>query len=587
MQWFKNLNAAPRLLMSFGALVVIMVAICLLAIHNLGEANQRLAAMYQQDMAGAVHADNIAIARMELGRSGRNAILNMESAAIVATDKKTMLSDFETIHSNLDAAEQVFSSTAGKDALDAIRDALPAYEKAYHDLFARVAARDMEGSRAALLTVNDAGAPLYAAADTARNNKENRAAEKFALSEASYQTARTIMLCLTVFAAVLGALLAFMIARSFSIPLALAVNSLERVAAGDLTVTLAVGSKDELGRMAEALNDAVDKLGTTLRDVSENAAAASASSQQLAAAADAIASGAQQQAASLEETSASLEQITAAVRQSADNAKQASQVASGSRDSAERGQQVVADAVTAMAEINVASAKISDIISTIDEIAFQTNLLAVNAAVEAARAGEEGRGFAVVATEVRSLAQRSAGAAKEIKALIQDSLRKVERGTELVNKSGETLRSIVGSVKGVTDIVNEIAAAAAEQSTGVEQVNMAMTQMDRVTQSNAAQTEQLSSTAQALSEQSLRLTELVGTFVLGQQAKQSRGSLTTTRNTAATRHMLPVRSRPGVRSVAASARGANGAVVQPSGRPGTVMTVAAAGSDEDDSFEEF
>jgi methyl-accepting chemotaxis protein len=253
-----------------------------------------------------------------------------------------------------------------------------------------------------------------------------------------------------------------------------------------------------------------------MQQVIESAANASSYSQQLAAASEAIASGAQEQAASLEETSASLEQITASVRQSADNAQQASQLAAGSKDSALQGQDVVAKAITAMSEINVASAKISDIISTIDEIAFQTNLLAVNAAVEAARAGDEGRGFAVVASEVRSLAQRSAVAAKEIKVLIQDSLRKVDAGSALVNRSGETLQGIVGSVKRVTDIVGEIAASSSEQSTGIEQVNSAMTQVDQVTQANSAQTEELSATAQSLSEQSAHLLELVNTFTLRQ-----------------------------------------------------------------------
>jgi len=321
----------------------------------------------------------------------------------------------------------------------------------------------------------------------------------------------------------LAALIALYITRGIVQPIGMAVETLEKVADGDLTATLEVESKDEVGLMAKALNRAVERLNSTIREVAESAASASSSSQQLAAAAESISSGAQQQASSLEETSASLEEITAAVRHSADNAHQASQLAAGSKDSAQQGQEVVASAITAMAEINVASAKISDIISTIDEIAFQTNLLAVNAAVEAARAGDEGRGFAVVASEVRSLAQRSAVAAKEIKGLIQDSLRKVEAGSELVNRSGETLQGIVGSVRRVTDIVGEIAAASGEQSTGIEQVNTAMTQMDQVTQSNSAQTEELSATAQALADQSARLMELVSTFTLGQEGRNAMG----------------------------------------------------------------
>jgi methyl-accepting chemotaxis protein len=243
----------------------------------------------------------------------------------------------------------------------------------------------------------------------------------------------------------------------------------------------------------------------------------------LAAAAEELSSGTQEQASSQEETSSSLQELSTAVKQNADNARQASQLASGARDAADKGGVVVNSAVAAMSEINAASKRIADIITAIDEIAFQTNLLALNAAVEAARAGEQGRGFAVVASEVRNLAQRSATAAKEIKALIQDSVRKVDAGSELVNQSGQTLTEIVASVKRVTDIVGEIAAASHQQAVGIEQVTKAMAQMDQVTQTNAAQTEELSSTSQTLASHASQMQALVGRFVLESGARRDAG----------------------------------------------------------------
>ena len=290
-----------------------------------------------------------------------------------------------------------------------------------------------------------------------------------------------------------------------------AVNSL---AEGDFTIDVPELGSDEVGQVASALSSAVTSMRSALVGVREVAGGVSSSAQELTSATQEVSRGAQNQASSLEETASSLEEITTTVKQNTDNAQQARQLANGSRDVAENGGQVVGEAVKAMAEINQASTKIANIITTIDEIAFQTNLLALNAAVEAARAGEQGRGFAVVAAEVRNLAQRSASAAKEIKALIQDSVRKVENGTELVNESGKTLSEIVNSVKRVTDIVAEIAAASKEQLAGIEQVNRAMSSMDRVTQNNATQTEQMSSTASNLAANAGELQQMVGHFKL-------------------------------------------------------------------------
>ncbi len=296
-------------------------------------------------------------------------------------------------------------------------------------------------------------------------------------------------------------------------------TAVSALAAGDFTQQAPDLGNDQVGQMAAALNKAVVSVRTALegvREVSEQLADASG---QLSAASDEISTGAQEQASSLEETASTLEEITATVRQNADSAQQARQLASSSRDVAEKGGQVVGNAVDAMSEINQSSKKIADIITTIDEIAFQTNLLALNAAVEAARAGEQGRGFAVVASEVRNLAQRSATSAKEIKSLIEDSVKKVDAGTELVNQSGSTLSEIVTSVKRVTDIITEIAAAGKEQSTGIEQVNKAVSQMDAVTQKNASQTEEMSATAQTLTDQAAQLRDLVARFKLSESGR--------------------------------------------------------------------
>jgi methyl-accepting chemotaxis protein len=522
MNWFKNLNATPRLMMSFGVLIVLSLSISALGIYNLSSANDRIGILFNADMTGSQYVNQIAMDRLYLARESRQAILHAQDAALVADSEKKMLAYFADIHATIDTAEKTFYTTEGKENISTMRNALPAWESSYHDTYDRIRVKDIAGAMVSLDKGTELGKPFVATCDRAIALKVKGAQKKYDDNYEGYRTARMLMIAATGFSMFLAILMSIVIARGFSVPLGQAVAVLERVADGDLTATLNVETKDEVGRMALALNRTVEKLNGTLQEVADSAANASSSSQQLAAATEAIASGAQEQAASLEETSASLEEITAAVRQSADNANQASQLANSSKDSAQQGQEVVSNAITAMSEINASSAKISDIISTIDEIAFQTNLLAVNAAVEAARAGDEGRGFAVVASEVRSLAQRSAVAAKEIKVLIQDSLHKVDAGSALVNRSGETLQGIVGSVKRVTDIVGEIAAASGEQSTGIEQVNTAMTQMDQVTQSNSAQTEELSATAQSLSEQAAHLLELVSTFTLGNSGNSQR-----------------------------------------------------------------
>jgi len=285
---------------------------------------------------------------------------------------------------------------------------------------------------------------------------------------------------------------------------------------GDLSRRVGMGAKTgDLRKMAESVNALLESVATIVSDVKGASAEVLSGAEEISQGTLDLQERTEQQSSSLQQTASSMEEMTQTVKQNADNAGQANQLATAARDQAEKGGAVVGMAVDAMAKINDASKRIADIIGVIDEIAFQTNLLALNAAVEAARAGEQGRGFAVVATEVRSLAGRSATAAKEIKELIQDSVRKVGDGSKLVTQSGQTLGQIVTSVKKVSDIVAEIAAASREQSAGIEQVNQAVMQMDEMTQQNAALVEQATAASQSMAEQARRLAALMDRYNSG------------------------------------------------------------------------
>jgi len=289
------------------------------------------------------------------------------------------------------------------------------------------------------------------------------------------------------------------------------------LAQGNLTETITADYQGEFARLKQDANASINKLTGIMAEVQTSTDSVQQGLNEISDGNASLSQRTEQQAASLEQTAAAMEQMTATVDQNADNAHHANDLAAQARNQAEQGQSVVGRAVAAMTEINQSSRKVVDIIGVIDEIAFQTNLLALNASVEAARAGEQGRGFAVVAGEVRNLAQRSATAAKEIKELIEDSADKVEEGAQLVNESGDTLNEIVNSAKKVSDIVAEIASASQEQSDGIGQVNKAITQMDTMTQQNAALVEEATAASELMSEQASHMRELIAFFVLNQQ----------------------------------------------------------------------
>ncbi|MGV8711299.1 MAG: methyl-accepting chemotaxis protein [Nitrosomonas sp.] len=337
-------------------------------------------------------------------------------------------------------------------------------------------------------------------------------ANEYTAAHGAYQSLLALSNIMTVVGLILAVVAGFLLMRAIIKPLNEAVTIANAVASGDLTTRIDVHSSNEMGRLLHALKTMNDNLLNLVGKVRYSTESIATASSEIASGNMDLSQRTEEQAASLEETASSMEELTSTVRQNADNARQANQLAAGASEVAMKGGTVVGQVVQTMSSISDSSKKIVEIISVIDGIAFQTNILALNAAVEAARAGEQGRGFAVVATEVRTLAQRSAAAAKEIKELINDSVVKVDEGTKLVDEAGTTMNEIVVAVQRVTDIMSEISAASQEQSSGIEQINQAVSQMDEATQQNAALVEEASAAAESMKEQSQVLTQAVSVF---------------------------------------------------------------------------
>ncbi|PLR34731.1 methyl-accepting chemotaxis protein [Chimaeribacter californicus] len=509
----KNMRVGLRLGAAFGLVILLLIIVSTTAIVKIGNINSAVDSMVNDRYIKVRLAFDV--------RDGVNDQIKFLRGIVIDTprpqfNEKRFGQLAAATTSTNDAIEQIArlqTTVVGKQKIAAVKEAADAFEKQKQSLLTLVRAGNEEAAAEyVLLKITPAQNAFLDSAVKFADSQSGQLQSEGAKALADGRTAINVTLIFSALAILAALLLGYLLTRSIVSPLRDAVRIAENVAAGDLRTVIRVTSADETGQLMQALKNMNDNLLKIVNEVRSGTDLIATASGEISAGNMDLSVRTEQQASSLEETASAMEQMTSTVRQNADNARQANQLAAqASRVAAESGD-AVKQVVSTMTMINNSSKKIVDIISVIDGIAFQTNILALNAAVEAARAGEQGRGFAVVASEVRNLAQRSASAAKEIAQLIEDSVSKVDEGGKQVAKAGSTMEEVLASVKSVTEIMGEITIASAEQRTGIEEINTAITQMDQVTQQNAALVNESAAAAQSMQAQADQLTRAIRVF---------------------------------------------------------------------------
>jgi methyl-accepting chemotaxis protein len=535
----KNLKIGARLGLAFGAVLGLAIVLAMVGMVRLQQV-----AVATGDMDVAIKKARLAdrwLADSRINRSLVEARLRAADAADmqrIAARMKTNSAEISKIQQDLTA---LVVAAEGKALLAQITDRRKAYSAARDAVFA---AQDKGAALAELdKLVNEAMNPALDAYEGLVVKLTERQTRMYDEAKSNVDQAvangRILLAGVGLLALLLGAVLAWRLTRGITVPLRQAVEVANAVAEGDLSTRIEVRGGDETGQLMAALQAMNANLNALVTRVRSGADTIATAASEVAAGNHDLSSRTEQQAGALEESASSMEELTSTVRQNADNARQGKHLATTASQIASHGGEVVAQVVETMGAIDASARKIVDIIAVIDGIAFQTNILALNAAVEAARAGEQGRGFAVVAGEVRTLAQRSAAAAREIKTLIDDSVQKVDAGSRLVGEAGVTMKDVVASVQRVTDIMAEISAASGEQSAGITQVSQAINEMDHVTQQNAALVEQAAAATESMQEQASSLAEAVGVFKLERSANGAPAAAPRRAAPAASRGLIP------------------------------------------------
>lgn len=523
MSWISDMKVGAKLIGGFLILATITAMVGLVGLRSANQINTMAATMYSRDTVGLRHTAAANIEMLAAERAIRNALL-ASSAEVRNRHLEAMSGYLAQVQRQLEKSATAFVTEEGQAMVAQTRSAVGAYQGGLKEVAQLLQSEPLDAARNSVALLDGEVRPLAnKAGDLLNKLVERKQHDADALdqqAERVYDNALILMIIMTLGGILLGIVIGVLLTRGLTRQLGGEPSAVAEVAAaiaaGDLTTRIDT-SRATKNSVIDAMNLMQQSLQKIVLSVRESSDSIATGSNQIAIGNTDLSQRTEEQAANITETAAAMEELSSTVKSNAEVAQQAAQLASSASTAAISGGEVVNNVVTTMDDINDSSKKIVDIIGVIDSIAFQTNILALNAAVEAARAGEQGRGFAVVASEVRSLAQKSASAAKDIKTLIVDSVEKVEQGSKMVHAAGDAMQGIMKQVKNVTKLINEISAATIEQTTGLSQINEAVVQLSDVTQQNAALVEESATAADSLNEQAQYLVDVVQVFKIGHQ----------------------------------------------------------------------